>query len=212
MFGLAIIDCFIIAIYFGVMLVVGIYFSSSKNSTSDFIVGGRNIPWFAVLGSIVATEVSAATFLSLPGVGFSGNMTYLQMTIGSVLARFMIASVFLGAFYAANCYSIYQYLEKRFGKNTQLAGAGLFIITRLIASGIRLLIATTGVSLILDVGFFPCLIVFTMIALAYTGSGGIKAVIYTDCIQAVIFIVGGIIVAAFLIKEIGFTHVITFPS
>ncbi len=208
MHDLAVIDWIIVAAYFAVILFVGIWFGRKEKSTSDFFVGGRNISWLPVLGSIVATEVSAATFLNLPGVGFTGNMTYLQMTIGSVLARFMIASVFLTAFYAANCYSIYQYLSERFGRRTQLAGAGFFIVTRLIASGIRLLIATTGVSLILDIGFLPCLLVFTLISLAYTSSGGIKAVIYTDCIQAVVFISGGILVTAFLLNELGLAQIL----
>lgn len=208
MHDLACIDWVIVASYFAVILFVGIWYGRKEKDVADFFVGGRNISWLLVLGSIVATEVSAATFLNLPGVGFTGNMTYLQMTIGSVLARFMIASLFLGAFYAANCYSIYQYLNKRFGGRTQLAGAGFFIVTRLIASGIRLLIAVTGVSLILDIGFLPCLLTFTLISLAYTSSGGIKAVIYTDCLQAIVFVGGGIIVAVYLANEIGLAHIL----
>jgi len=212
MFGLALVDCFIIALYFGVILVVGIYFRSSSNSTSDFIVGGKNIPWYFVLGSIVATEISGMTFLNVPGDVISGNMTYLQTTVGSVLARFLIAGVLLGAFYASNCFSIYQYLADRFGRRTQLMGSSFFILSRLFASGIRLLVATGAISLILNVSFLPCLIIFTVVALIYTGSGGIKAVIYTDCIQAFVFISGGLAVAVFLLNEVGWTQIMQYAG
>ena len=206
MFGLAAIDWVIILTYFAVVLFVGIWFGRREKNTADYIVGGRNIPWFFVLGSIVATEISGMTFLNVPGDVISGNMTYLQTTIGSVMARFVIAGVLLGAFYAANCFSIYQYLAVRFGRRTQLIGSAFFIVSRLFASGIRLLVATGAVALILNVEFFPCLIVFTTVALVYTGSGGIKAVIYTDCIQAIVFITGGLAAAAFLINEIGWSQ------
>jgi len=212
MLGLAIVDWIIILFYFATILFVGIWFGRREETTADYFVGGRNIPWFFVLGSIVATEISGMTFLNVPGDVIAGNMTYLQTTVGSVLARFVIAGVLLGAFYAASCYSIYQYLAQRFGRCTQIMGSVFFIIARLFASGIRLLVATVAVSLILNVEFLPCLIVFTLVALIYTGAGGIKAVIYTDCIQAFVFITGGIAVAIFLINEVGWTQIMQFAG
>ena len=100
--------------YFALILGVGWWKGRHEESVEDYFVGRRQVPWWAVLGSLVATEVSAATFLAVPGVGFSENMTYLQFGIGSFLGRIFVATAFIGAFYQADCLSIYEYLKKNF--------------------------------------------------------------------------------------------------
>ena len=108
-------DLLIVLLYFAAVLGIGYYGSRHKPGSEDFINASRQMPWLAVLGSLVATEVSASTFLATPGVGFSENMSFLQMGIGSFFARIFIAFCFIGAFYSFNSLTIYEYLAKRFG-------------------------------------------------------------------------------------------------
>jgi SSS family solute:Na+ symporter len=189
--------------YFALILGVGWWKGRNETSVEDYFVGSRQVPWWAVLGSLVATEVSAATYLAVPGVGFSENMTYLQFGVGSFFARIFVATVFIGAFYQANCLSIYEYLQKRFGGATQYTASVYFLVTRILASGVRLMIAVTGFAVILDLPFAWSLILFGSITLGYTFMGGIRSVIWTDCIQGIIFIAAGLAGVSWLVNEIG---------
>ncbi len=196
-------DLLIIALYFIVIATIAIFSGYKKQNVNDFILGSRKMPWVAVLFSIIATEVSAATFLAAPAVGFSENLNYLQFGIGSILARFLIAGVFLSAYYAIRCYSIYEYLNQRFGPKTHRSGVTIFFMTRLVSSAVRLLIATAAFAILLDVSFFYALVIFTVIAIAYTAFGGIKAVIWTDVVQACVFISAAIAMLLYLQYAIG---------
>jgi SSS family transporter len=205
---LTLLDGCIVLLYFAVVLGIGLYQTRRNQGAEDFISASHQMPWLAVLGSIVATEVSASTFLATPGVGFSENMSYLQMGVGSFLARIFIAFVFLGAFYAAQNITIYQYLAQRFGNGTRYTATLFFIITRLLASAVRLMIAATGLSLILDVPFEACLLTFTLVAILYTGGGGIRGIIWTDVLQAVVFISCGLALIAYIGHSIGWGTII----
>lgn len=187
----------------GLVLGVGWWAGRRERSVEDYFVGERKIPWWAVLGSLVATEVSAATYLSVPGVGFSENMTYLQFGLGSFLGRIFVAVVFVAAWYRAECLSIYEFLRDRFGRQTQTTAALYFLVTRILASGVRLMIAVTGFSVILGYPFWLCLLLFGGITVAYTALGGIRSVIWTDCLQGVVFIAAGLAGVIWLMLEIG---------
>jgi SSS family transporter len=193
----------ILVAYFILILAVGWAMGRHETSVEDYFVGRRQVPWWAVLGSLVATEVSAATYLAVPAVGFSENLTYLQFGIGSFFARIFVATVFIGAFYKADCLSIYEYLRKRFGAGTQYTASVYFLVTRILASGVRLMIAVTGFSVILDIPFAWSLLLFGTITLGYTFMGGIRSVIWTDCIQGIIFIAAGLAGAGWLLNEVG---------
>ena len=200
---MAFVDWMIVAAYLITVLCVGFYAGGREENEADFLVGGRKVPWLAVLASLIATEVSAATFLAVPGIGFGENMTYLQFGIGSILARFFVAAVFIGAFYNAGCMSIYEFLGKRFGRRSQYAGSLLFLVTRLMASGVRLLIAAKGLSIIFGLPLHWVIIAFTLFTVIYTGYGGIKAVIWTDCLQALVFTGAGIAVLCYIVQVLG---------
>lgn len=212
MSNLSPLDIFLVVFYLVAVVAVGIYAGRNDKSSDDFFVGGRQVPWWAVLGSLVATEVSAATFLAVPGVGFSENMTYLQMGIGSILARFLVAGVFISAFYGAGCVSIYEFLGKRFGPISQRTGSILFLLTRLLASGVRLMIAASGLSIIMGIPLSVSIPGFVVLALLYTGTGGIRAVIWTDCIQAIVFISAGIAVLTYLLNVVGWGPMVDLAS
>lgn len=204
----SILDLCIVLAYFAGLLWIGYYQGKQNRGSDDFISGSRQIPWFAVLCSIVATEVSAATFLGTPGVGYSENMSYLQFGVGSLLARVFIAVVFLGAFYAGNYLTIYAFLADRFGNRTRYTATLLFMVTRILASAVRLMIAATGISLILNIPFWACLLVFTVVAIIYTGNGGIRAIIYTDALQGFVFMCCGFCVLAYIVHSIGWSQIL----
>lgn len=207
--GLSFIDFSLIGIYFAVILCLGYFVGKGDKDDDSFFIGSRRVPWFAVLCSLVATEVSAMTFLGTPGTGFSQNFNYLQFGIGSIFARIFIASVFLTAFYSKRYFSIYQYLGDRFGHKTKYTAVVYFILTRLMASGVRLLMACIGVSVILGVPLEWCLLVFMLVAMVYTSMGGIKAVIWTDVVQGIVFISAGLITVCFIINHIGWSEIIS---
>ncbi|MEX0322276.1 MAG: sodium/solute symporter [Puniceicoccaceae bacterium] len=202
----------ILVAYFLLILSVGWYKGKGETSVDAYMVGNRQVPWWAVLGSLVATEISAATYLSVPAVGFSENMTYLQFGIGSFFARIFVATVFIGAFFKADCLSIYEYLGKRFGGRTQYTASVYFLITRMLASGVRLMIAVTGFSVILGFPFGWSLILFGLVTLAYTFIGGIRSVIWTDCIQAIVFLGAGFAAVSWLVSTLGFTDLMEQAS
>ncbi len=202
---MGLIETSILVAYFLLILSVGWYKGKGETSVDAYMVGNRQVPWWAVLGSLVATEISAATYLAVPAVGYSENMTYLQFGIGSFFARVFVATVFIGAFFKANCLSIYEYLGKRFGGRTQYTSSVYFLVTRILASGVRLMIAVTGFSVILGIPFGWSLLLFGSVTLGYTFIGGIRSVIWTDCIQAIIFLGAGLAAVSWLVSSLGFS-------
>ncbi|RFC42840.1 MAG: Na+/proline symporter [Verrucomicrobia bacterium] len=192
------IDGLVVVAYFAVIIFIGLRAGRGERSMESFAMGDRNIPWWAVMASILAAEISAATFLGAPGEGYATrNFTYAQLALGTIIARFIIAGVFIKPFYDFRVVSIYQYLSLRFGAQTRNASSALFLVTRALASGTRLYVAAivivmtyeqiTGVSLtpFQQVGVYSvALLLITSITALYTAVGGIKAVVWTDLIQA----------------------------
>lgn len=201
-------DFLIVLAYFASVLFIGIRFGRKEETMEGYVVGGRQVPWLAVLGSLIATEISAATFLGTPGVGYAANLGYLQMGVGSLLARFVIAFLFLGAFYKLRCLSIYQYLADRFGGASHYTAAIFFLTSRVMASSVRLMIASTGLHVILGLPFGWTMIGFASLCLIYAGIGGIKAVIWTDCVQAIVFIGAGLVMLWVLQDTVGWSSIL----
>jgi solute:Na+ symporter, SSS family len=198
-----ILDLFIIGAYFAIIVMIGVHFSRRNKDVSEFALGGRSIPWWAVLASILASEISAGTFFGTPGEGFRlQNYTYAQLMIGYLLARLVVSSVFIPAYYKHNVVSIYEFLEMRFGPRTRRVASVVFLITRSLASGSRLWVPTLLLVVIWDrahpddpLGNWEqfwftgaALVLISLLTAAYTAVGGIKAVIWTDVLQiAVLF-------------------------
>src|SRR3954471_5129346 len=133
------IDGLVILVYFVFVISIGLDKGRGEKSMEGFAVGDRSIPWWAVLASILAAEVSAGTFLGTPGEGYGlRNFTYGQLAIGTVLARIVVAYLFIGTFYKLRVVSIYEFLETRFGRSTKLTSSVVFLITRALASGSRM--------------------------------------------------------------------------
>lgn len=194
------IDGFIVFLYFAVIIAIGLYKGRGSKDLESFAVGNRSIPWWAVLASILAAEISAATFLGAPGEGYEKrNFTYAQLALGTILARVVIAYIFIKPYYDFRVVSIYEYLLLRFGTRTKDTASAIFLVTRALASGTRLYVAAivfvmgyemvTGETLNLWQQVWVYIIALTAITALtalYTALGGIKAVVWTDVIQACI--------------------------
>jgi Na+/proline symporter len=200
-------DLFIIGAYFAIIVMIGVHFSRRNKNLSEFALGGRAIPWWAVLASILASEISAGTFFGTPGEGFRlQNYTYAQLMIGYLLARVIVSAVFIPAYYKHNVVSIYEFLEMRFGPRTRRVASAVFLLTRSLASGSRLWVPTLLLVVIWNrlnpenpLGNWEqfwftgiALVLISVLTAAYTAVGGIKAVIWTDVLQiAVLFVALG---------------------
>jgi len=196
------IDTAVLLLYFIVIISIGLYVGRKEENLKDFALGGRTIPWWAILASLIAAETSAGTFFGTPGEGFTfRNYTYLQLALGTILARILVSYIFIKPYYDYKVYSIYEYLTARFGVPTKNAASAIFMFTRVLASGARLYVAAIALvlayemirgvrpgqteTLFIYIGATIAIVILTAI---YTTLGGIKAVVWTDFIQASIMI------------------------
>lgn len=211
------IDILVVLAYFCAIFGIGLYVGRKQESLESYALGNRNLPWWAILASILAAEISAATFLGAPGEGFAlRNFTYAQLAIGTILGRIVVGKLFLKPYYRYNVVSIYEYLEKRFGLSTRRWASVTFLISRVLASGTRLFFA--GILLVIaymmmtgqdSAGQWETVIIYiaalTLITIAtavYTTLGGLKAVVWTDVLQASILAISLITTIAVLLFSI----------
>ena len=152
--------------------------------------------------SIVATETSTATFLSVPGVAYKGDFTYLQLPIGYLFGRVIVATVLLPAYFRGEIYTAYQVLEHRFGDATRTTASLLFLVTRSLADGLRLFLAAKVLQFVTGWPIWTAIVVVELATIVYTYLGGMKAVIWTDVIQFTIYIVGALIALCILVGKL----------
>src|SRR5712691_10207706 len=218
------IDSAVLLLYFVLIISIGLYMGRKEKDLKDFALGGRRIPWWAVLASLVAAETSAGTFFGTPGEGFRHrDYTYLQLAFGTIIGRVLVSYIFIKPYYDYKVYSIYEYLTARFGVPTKNAASAVFMITRLLASGARLYAAAIALALAYEmisgtrpnqtqtlVIYVSACIAIVILTAIYTTLGGIKAVIWTDLIQASIMIGSALVALALLYSAIpgGWTEIV----
>ena len=202
-------DGIVLVFYFSSIVGIGLWAGRKNRNLTEFALGGRSIPWWAVLASIIAAETSAATFLGTPAEGFkTRSFIYAQLTIGTILARVVIAFTFIRPYYRYGVQSIYEFLEIRFGPWTKNLASGIFLFTRVLGIGVRLYLGGVIIKVIWQY-LFPGLTVniwiyfwgilfVTILTTLYTAIGGIKAVVWTDFIQASLMI-GSMVFATWLL-------------
>jgi SSS family transporter len=198
-FGL--LDYIVLVVYLIAVAVFGLRASGKQTSTKDYFLGGEGIPWWAVLFSAVATETSTLTFISIPAVAYGGNLTFLQITIGYFIGRVIVALFFLPKYFDGEMYTAYQFLDKRFGTSMRVATSSTFMITRLLADGVRLFATAIPLAIILRLGgafltwtdlelYILSISVIAVITLFYTFFGGIRAVVWMDVVQLGVYVFG----------------------
>jgi solute:Na+ symporter, SSS family len=198
---LSTLDLAIVVVYVLAMTLLGVWFTRAQKDLRTYFVGGRNVGWFMVLISIVATETSAVTFLSVPGVAYNpkgGNLTFLQLSFGYIIGRCLVAWLLLPQYMNGELFSAYQVLQQRFSPAVQRVASGLFLLTRTIADGLRIFLTALLLQFVLG-GIGPAIVVVGVVTIVYTYLGGMKAVIWTDLIQFVIKIAGAVLAGIFVL-------------
>lgn len=207
-------DWGIVGAYFALMIVIGLFTARKRQDTRDYFLGGRAMPTWAVSISIVATTLSAATFVGAPEQSYRGNLSYLSLTLGNFLAVLVVSTIFIPPLYRAGTVTIYGYLARRFGEGARIAVSTMFLAGRMLASGARLFIAAMPLCLLLfaqrgqtdfiasrgQLVLAVCLI--GLIGTFYTTLGGIRTVVWTDVIQFFIVVGAAVVSVAILLHRI----------
>jgi SSS family transporter len=207
--GFTLLDYGIVLAYLVGVAVFGVLSGGKQSSTSDYFLGSRKIPWWAVSFAIVATETSALTFISIPGLAYLTNLNFLQITIGYILGRVVVAALFIPPYYRGELVTAYALLDKRFGNRVRNYASIVFLVTRTLATGVRLFATAIPLAIIfrgyqmfggISDGsvYMIAILIITGFTFIYTYTGGIRAVIWTDVIQMFIYL-GGAAVALYMI-------------
>jgi solute:Na+ symporter, SSS family len=194
-------DLTIIALYLAGITLFGLRFRKRQRTLRDYFLADRNIPWWAIALSIVAAETSTLTIISIPGLAYDTNLTFLQVVLGYVVGRFIISFVLLPHYFRGDLYTAYELIERRFGKKLRSLTAGLFLVTRAAAEGVRVYAVSIVVAIALGTGEVASIAIITALTLVYTFEGGLAAVIWTDVVQTMIY-VGGTLVGLFTILHL----------
>jgi solute:Na+ symporter, SSS family len=195
-------DLILIAVYLTGITAFGIALRRGQSTARDYFLGGRTAPWWALAFSIVATETSTLTIVGTPALAFAGNLTFLQLVLGYLAGRVMIVLIFLPRYFRGEYYTAYQLMERRFGAKVKAVAAGTFLVTRVLAEGVR--IAAIGFVIKAAFGTEQRTSVALIVALvlAYTFEGGMKAVIWTDVVQFILYFSGSIACFFLLLQAI----------
>ena len=202
-------DIVVLLAYLASVIGVGILASGKAKNLEAYLLGDRDLPWWAILGSIVATETSTATVLSVPGeasglpghADFPGSgMKFLQLAIGYIVGRAVIVQLLLPLYFRGKLFTAYQVLDRRFGGLTRRAASLLFLVTRNLGDGLRLYLAAIVLQELAGLPFVASVVLMGVVTIVYTFFGGMRSVVWNDCIQLVIYMVGGIL-AVFVISS-----------
>src|SRR2546421_816417 len=197
--GLA--DWSVIILYLLGIIALGVWFGKDQRNTRDYFLGSKNIPWWGIGLSIVAAETSALTIIGVPGLAYGSDMSLLQMIIGYIIARIILAIVLVPHYFKAEIYSPYQLFANAFGPSARQTAGAFFLISETLAAGVRVYVASIPVKLMLGeqlLGFgtgrpiLGAILLFVLLSLLYTYVGGVKAVIWTDAVQFGLFLLGGL--------------------
>ena len=199
--GLNKFDYIIIAIYLAGITLFGLRFRKHQRSLKDYFLADRNIPWWAIALSIVAAETSTLTIISIPGLAYDTNLTFLQVVLGYLVGRVIISFVLLPHYFRGDLYTAYELIERRFGRGLRSLTAGLFLLTRAAAEGVRVYAVSIVVTIAMGTGEIASIAIITVLTLIYTFEGGLAAVIWTDVVQTMIY-VGGTLVGVLTILHL----------
>ena len=200
-------DWAIILLYLLGIIALGLWFGKDQRNTRDYFLGSKNVPWWGIGLSIVAAETSALTIIGVPAMAYGGNIAFLQMIIGYVIARIILAIVLVPHYFKGEIYSPYQLFANTFGPSARQTAGGFFLISETLAAGVRVYVASIPVKLMLGdkvLGFgtgdpiLGAILLFVILSLLYTYVGGVKAVIWTDAVQFGLFLLGGVFALCYI--------------
>ena len=203
------VDWLIITFYFCAVLLLGLRAGRGQTDDTDYYLAGRSQSWQAVAASTWATKLSALTFIGVPGAAIAADFAYVQLWFGSFLAAYVVAVLFMPEFYRHRVFTVYEYLGIRLGPASRLGGTLVFIISRCLASGVRLAGCAIAVSVFFDLSLLSAIALIATVAAIYVLCGGLKAVIWTDALQLLLFLAGAAIALIYIAMQLpgGFAQI-----
>ncbi|HEY0144513.1 MAG TPA: sodium:solute symporter [Thermoanaerobaculia bacterium] len=205
------IDLSIIALYLAAVIAAGLWFGRRQKTTSQYFLAGHAVPWWAIAASIVATETSTITFISVPGIAWAagGDFRFLQIVLGYVIARVIISFVFMPWYFRGELVTVYELLQTRFGTPVKALAATLFVLMRCIADGVRLLLTAFVLGAVFqsfgagDSAISASIAGLGIVMIVFTLIGGIEAVVWIEVVQLAIYVLGAIAAAVVLMNNVG---------
>src|SRR6266567_749095 len=185
-------DVAVIVAYFAAVIVGGLVLAGRQRNASDYFLGHRGLPWWALMMSVVATETSALTVISIPGIAARGDLTWLQVTFGYLVGRIGVAYFLLPGYFDGSQDTAYQRLERRFGVAARRTASGVFLFTRSIADGVRMFATAITLAIITHWSMSLGILAIGLVTLLYTWVGGLRAVVWVDVMQLGVYLLGGI--------------------
>jgi SSS family transporter len=208
------IDLALIVAYLAGVTWFGARFRQSQETLKDYFLGGREAPWWAIALSIVSAETSTLTIIGTPPLAYAGSYVFLQVVFGYLLARVVISTIFLPQYFQGQMFTAYELMQRRFGPRVRKTTAGIFLLTRSLAEGVRVFAISIVISIILHTAGPASIGVIIVLTLFYTFEGGMTAVIWTDVIQMVMYVVGALVSYFILVGSIpgGLSHALQVAS
>ncbi len=203
------IDLAVILAYLAGITWFGARFRSGQKSLRDYFLGGRTAPWWAIALSIVSAETSTLTIVGTPALAFGGNLSFLQIVLGYLLARVAISVLFLPQYFRGEMFTAYELMRRRFGERIRKLTASIFLVTRALAEGVRVFAISLVISIVLGTGQNVSIALIVLLTLFYTFEGGMTAVIWTDVVQMSLYVLGAVVSFFVILGKIpgGWPHV-----
>ncbi len=202
-------DIAVIVVYLAGITWFGARFRSGQKNLRDYFLGGRTAPWWAIALSIVSAETSTLTIIGTPALAFNGNLGFLQIVVGYLLARIVISILFLPHYFRGEMFTAYELMRRRFGERVRKLTASIFLVTRALAEGVRVFAISLVISIVLGSGEIASIVLIVVLTLFYTFEGGMTAVIWTDVIQMSLYVLGAVLSFFVILGKIpgGWEHV-----
>ncbi len=197
------IDTSIIVLFLFSLMAFGWWQSRLNTTMTDYFLGGKTIPWGVAMFSIVATETSVLTFISIPGIAYRGNWLFLQLAIGYIIGRILVSIFLLPKYFSSGVTSIYEVLGNKFGSQIQKVASGVFLVTRILADGIRYLATAVIVQVVTGWSLPVAVLVIGCVTLVYSLLGGIRTIVWIDSFQFVLYLAGGLISIFYIFTNMG---------
>ncbi|MFB3776434.1 MAG: sodium:solute symporter [Bryobacteraceae bacterium] len=196
------VDLAVIAVYLAGITWYGAHFRRTQRTLKDYFLGGRRAPWWAIGLSIVSAETSTLTIIGTPALSFAGNLGFLQVVLGYLLARLVIAALFLPHYFRGELYTAYELIGRRFGGRARRLTAATFLVLRALAEGVRVFAISIVVSIVLGTGELASIVVIVCLTLFYTFEGGMTAVIWTDVVQMFLYVAGALVSFGVILQHV----------
>lgn len=209
-----VVDWLVVFGYMALTTIIGHALRGEQATIKDFFLGGKSLPWPAVSGSIIATEISALTFIGVPGMVFAlqGDFTYLVWGIGSIMARFIVGFYLVPLYYKKEIFSPYDYMGNQLGERVKRLVTVLFSLGSILGQSVRVLVTAIILKVVTGMDMSLCIIVIGAFAVLWTLMGGMRTVIWTDVMQFFVFIIGGLVALVWLINGIGWESIVSINS